>query len=356
MAPARKSKEDEKEIVRQSTVKRSARIKNAAVKASNMKGTGDEAKASIKNKVVPKSKAPVTKTNTVTKAPAKRKPSVSKASTSTIMTNASTSAVSKSKIRAALQSNVPHSDADIYDTDDDFGFDSEDYCDDCDGECMYLGGEYIHDYENDLMYGCQNMMYDSYDDEDDYYSGFDDYSDYYSDSDDEVGLDLSNPYVTYGINLGAYLTTIQRKPEIAPRVKTMINTFLLIMNILDFQNVARHFDDFREDLADETGFVLENYPVYNGPISTSSSGLSDSEIAALPRHTYRGLTQKEVRTGETPHKCSICLSEMEVGEELVRLDKCTHRFHFICLEAWLRRVNHCPVCRDSVQPPPIVIN
>mmetsp|Transcript_49585 Transcript_49585/g.160302 ORF Transcript_49585/g.160302 Transcript_49585/m.160302 type:complete len:803 (+) Transcript_49585:48-2456(+) len=48
--------------------------------------------------------------------------------------------------------------------------------------------------------------------------------------------------------------------------------------------------------------------------------------------------------------CSVCLAELEVGQEGRRLP-CNHFFHQPCIDDWLRRNAACPVCRAQVLPP-----
>lgn len=42
--------------------------------------------------------------------------------------------------------------------------------------------------------------------------------------------------------------------------------------------------------------------------------------------------------------CSICLNEMTKGDVLWELDKCKHKFHWICVDEWLRNNSSCPLC------------
>ncbi|KAL2552359.1 RING/U-box superfamily protein [Forsythia ovata] len=46
-------------------------------------------------------------------------------------------------------------------------------------------------------------------------------------------------------------------------------------------------------------------------------------------------------------ECSICLESFLVGDELICLP-CGHRFHFCCLEPWLRTCGDCPYCRRDI--------
>ncbi|KAI8827846.1 hypothetical protein BJ741DRAFT_446352 [Chytriomyces cf. hyalinus JEL632] len=49
--------------------------------------------------------------------------------------------------------------------------------------------------------------------------------------------------------------------------------------------------------------------------------------------------------GETKEKCTVCLMDYDVGDEM-RILKCHHGFHVDCIDQWLTsHVNSCPVCR-----------
>ncbi|GAA0155159.1 hypothetical protein LIER_12947 [Lithospermum erythrorhizon] len=50
-------------------------------------------------------------------------------------------------------------------------------------------------------------------------------------------------------------------------------------------------------------------------------------------------------------KCSVCLSEIEEGDEVRQLS-CDHLFHRECLDRWLGYGNvTCPLCRSCVKMP-----
>ncbi|KAF8021336.1 hypothetical protein BT93_G1694 [Corymbia citriodora subsp. variegata] len=46
-------------------------------------------------------------------------------------------------------------------------------------------------------------------------------------------------------------------------------------------------------------------------------------------------------------KCVICIEEIAMGNQLVRMD-CSHEFHKNCIEAWLRIHHTCPLCRHEL--------
>ena len=47
---------------------------------------------------------------------------------------------------------------------------------------------------------------------------------------------------------------------------------------------------------------------------------------------------------EEGDKCTICLSEFEVEEDVRRLP-CMHLFHVECVDQWLGQNKRCPICR-----------
>ena len=71
-------------------------------------------------------------------------------------------------------------------------------------------------------------------------------------------------------------------------------------------------------------------------------GMRENERAAMPTETYaRGADENENET------CSVCLSQMETGEEAKRLG-CKHVYHPACIDRWLERSRLCPVCKRDV--------
>ena len=44
----------------------------------------------------------------------------------------------------------------------------------------------------------------------------------------------------------------------------------------------------------------------------------------------------------------MCLGEFEKGEIVRVLPKCNHVYHVECIDKWLLRSLHCPICREGV--------
>ena len=50
-------------------------------------------------------------------------------------------------------------------------------------------------------------------------------------------------------------------------------------------------------------------------------------------------------------KCSICMTDMDIGEEACELP-CNHNFHSDCIDPWLKQYNYkCPICRKEAGKP-----
>lgn len=46
-------------------------------------------------------------------------------------------------------------------------------------------------------------------------------------------------------------------------------------------------------------------------------------------------------------ECSICLSDVKLGDQLRRLPQCGHTFHRACVDVWLLRCADCPLCKRN---------
>ena len=65
------------------------------------------------------------------------------------------------------------------------------------------------------------------------------------------------------------------------------------------------------------------------------------------KFTKRGATTEEEPEEEEADKCTICLSEFEVEEDVRRLP-CMHLFHVECVDQWLGQNKRCPICRADI--------
>ncbi|KAJ7524314.1 hypothetical protein O6H91_17G002100 [Diphasiastrum complanatum] len=91
---------------------------------------------------------------------------------------------------------------------------------------------------------------------------------------------------------------------------------------------------------------------------TDQDGASDEDINLLPKHKFQGsgFTEKSSSLGGIMDKrtlsaedaeCCICLANYDDGVELRELP-CSHHFHCLCIDKWLRINATCPLCKYNI--------
>ena len=91
------------------------------------------------------------------------------------------------------------------------------------------------------------------------------------------------------------------------------------------------------------GFAAEHA---NGGENLAEAPLTQQQIDAMEIITAKG----DENNGSCA-SCSVCLSDIEGGENMKRLS-CGHCYHSPCINTWLLRSCICPTCRhDSTKPP-----
>ena len=71
----------------------------------------------------------------------------------------------------------------------------------------------------------------------------------------------------------------------------------------------------------------------------------EQAISELPSDEFRS-DQTDVEENEQA-VCSICLTAFGKGDEISTLP-CGHAYHKECIGQWLRNVNNCPICKQSI--------
>jgi len=51
-------------------------------------------------------------------------------------------------------------------------------------------------------------------------------------------------------------------------------------------------------------------------------------------------------------QCSVCLTDFEIGDEVIRHPHCSHIFHPSCIRNWLELHDSCPICRTPLRGDP----
>ncbi|EAS00853.3 C3HC4 type (RING finger) zinc finger protein (macronuclear) [Tetrahymena thermophila SB210] len=77
---------------------------------------------------------------------------------------------------------------------------------------------------------------------------------------------------------------------------------------------------------------------------SNDGGLNENQLKDFPVHKF----QKKPGMSQDLLNCPVCLCEFEEGEEVKILD-CCHSYHSNCIDEWLKKNTHCPVCKQDMK-------
>ena len=84
--------------------------------------------------------------------------------------------------------------------------------------------------------------------------------------------------------------------------------------------------------------------IYNESVYDLTIVFTFNEPHAVQEETIPNIIRY---TCEQASFCSICLENINIGEEMSALS-CEHEFHSICIFTWFKTSTTCPVCRYNV--------
>ncbi|XP_009787127.1 E3 ubiquitin-protein ligase Os04g0590900-like [Nicotiana tabacum] len=132
----------------------------------------------------------------------------------------------------------------------------------------------------------------------------------------------------------------------------LVSYYAIISKYCGNRNVTRRRENNQEDseLEDE-----DHDPSNHEPWHVNPGGLDEALIKSITVFKYKkggGLLTEGT-------DCSVCLSEFQDDESLRLLPKCSHAFHVMCIDTWLKSHSNCPLCRANIifpnaSPPPIM--
>lgn len=111
-----------------------------------------------------------------------------------------------------------------------------------------------------------------------------------------------------------------------------------------YRSRRRHSPSSTTPENQETHDEFLDHDVLDHPIwYIRTIGLQPSVISAISVVKY----DKSNGIVDGTH-CSVCLSDFLDGETLRLLPKCSHAFHVMCIDTWLRSHTNCPLCRARI--------
>ena len=126
-----------------------------------------------------------------------------------------------------------------------------------------------------------------------------------------------------------------------------MRSFLHIMQNMNVTQQPRtdNLYTFEVGLTDAANTLLS---LFDPSLSTglSGSGLSGSGLSATDILT--GTTVSNYVFEETGLICPITLEYVQVGEPVMQINRCGHKFKEAALRRWFSNHRRCPVCRGNV--------
>ena len=73
----------------------------------------------------------------------------------------------------------------------------------------------------------------------------------------------------------------------------------------------------------------------------------EEDVRVLKEHCLVPFSLRQSRSDST--ECTICQGEYEEGDQLFEHPICRHRYHWECIEVWLKTKRICPMCRRGTR-------
>ncbi len=116
------------------------------------------------------------------------------------------------------------------------------------------------------------------------------------------------------------------------------------LNIMQNMNQPPRNDNlytFEFGLTNAAGALLSLFDPSRNSLPSATSGLSPIDISG-------GTTVSNYIFEDTGLICPITLEYVQVGEPVMRINRCGHRFKEAALRRWFSNHRRCPVCRGNI--------
>ena len=122
-------------------------------------------------------------------------------------------------------------------------------------------------------------------------------------------------------------------------------------------------EDYHRNVTSLIEMMQEQNRSRTREVYTFEFGVSDAASALLSlfdtsrNNVVRGLSAADIVAGttvtnyvqeESTFTCPITLEQVQVGEPVMRINRCRHRFRESALRRWFENHQMCPVCRGRV--------
>jgi len=136
-------------------------------------------------------------------------------------------------------------------------------------------------------------------------------------------------------NPAAYLYSPEVSDSTRQKFLEIIDSELLEQKQIDEEGGIENSPP-KQSLDDVDG----NGEVQKEPAPTSSAANESQQSAPIQ--------QPDEIDVESDNICSICLQELDNGDDTCTVRVCSHAFHSTCIKQWIARSLSCPVCRKQM--------
>ena len=165
------------------------------------------------------------------------------------------------------------------------------------------------------------------------------FKDFFSEKKEEEENDDINPGSEMNINL-------KKRPILKKIIeKDIVTPLQAYENIFpqknkDGRNANNILKHANSELFRRSQLFSDDFLSFN--ISEDNENLTKL-VSFIPVFTVK----KKIKSKEDNIRCTICLSEFEIGEKKSTLP-CMHSFHCNCIERWIKKKNYCPICKFTI--------
>jgi hypothetical protein len=96
------------------------------------------------------------------------------------------------------------------------------------------------------------------------------------------------------------------------------------------------------------GSSIRIYSNVNNSNNSSINGISIDYSSSDTESSNNSETNNDENYNNDVESCSICREEYTNGQELRRINNCSHEFHKSCIDTWFNTNITCPICRGNI--------
>lgn len=106
--------------------------------------------------------------------------------------------------------------------------------------------------------------------------------------------------------------------------------------------IQKAIEESKRETVNPDQMTYEELLALSEKLGSVAKGFSKEEIGLIRSVKVGGLNSDMVTKS-----CVICCDNFKSGD-CVKLLNCKHEYHDMCIDPWLEKEKHCPVCKQEV--------